>query len=204
MVARSVNKAMPDFQYELIRTAPAEALAVCLKLRAEGHGKFTPVIVDSPDKYALNPDEFANLRGELPEILSAARELSVQDFFTERRTADLGLYAELEEGEWPAVPHTFEPYLPQHLSEVFIAKVPAPNSFEALAYIGFGGWNECPTDEEHVGVLRYWHERYGADLVAIGGDMIECTVERPPITQDEALVLASAPSFSCRRATLPR
>ena len=32
----------------------------------------------------------------------------------------------------------------------------------------------------HVAVLRYWHERYGAELVTLTGDQIELLVARPP------------------------
>jgi hypothetical protein len=60
----------------------------------------------------------------------------------------------------------------------------------ATCYDCFGGWNDCPYDAEHVAVLRYWHERYGVDLFAMGGDIIECVVERPPTTREEALNLA--------------
>jgi hypothetical protein len=53
-----------------------------------------------------------------------------------------------------------------------------------------GGWNACPAPEYHVAALPSWHERYGAELVAIGGDVIELRVSRRPAGRIEALTLA--------------
>jgi hypothetical protein len=126
----------------------------------------------------------------LPKALAASAEISVGEYFRKRRGEDPELYNELEEGNWPAVPFKLAPHLVGEIEEVFIAKVPTAFSWEAVAYIGFGGWNDCPYDEEHVAILRYWHDRYGAHLLAQGGDMLECTVDRPPTTKEAALNLA--------------
>lgn len=202
----------PEFQYELVRVPVTEAVQRCLALRVEGQGAFTPLILDSPENHFLEPPAFEELQNDLPSILAAAQELSVHDFLANRREGDTSLYDELEKGEWPAQPFRFEPYLAQQAEEAFIVKVPASRSFEALAYIGFGGWNDCPSDEEHVAVLRHWHERYGADLIGIGGDIIECTVANPPATREQALQLArehlvyapgSFSEFSGRASTVP-
>jgi len=37
---------------------------------------------------------------------------------------------------------------------------------------------------------RHWNQQYGANLVAVGPDSLECTVDRPPTTQEEAIHLA--------------
>lgn len=182
--------AAPDFHYELVPVAASDAVQKCLALRTEGQGCFTPILLESPEDYLLEGDDLAALQRQLPTTLAAAQAISVPQFFAQRRACDPSFYDELEAGSWPDEPYRFEPYLPQQAEELFIAKVPASRSYEALAHIGFGGWNDCPTDEEHVAVLRYWHERHGANLIAIGGDMIECTVDRPPSTREQALDLA--------------
>ena len=180
-----------EFRFELVRVSASEAVQKWRALREEGRGVFSPVILAEPENFALDSDELAELQLELPKILAASEAKSVADFFARRKAENAVLWQELEAGDWPEVPYKLEPYLPRQTEEVFIAKVPTANSCEALAHIGFGGWNDCPYDAEHVAVLRYWHERYGASLFALGGDIIECVVERPPTTREAALDLAS-------------
>ena len=180
-----------DFRFELVRVSGSEAVQKWHALREEGRGVFTPVILDEPENYAMDSAELAELQLELPKTLAAAGAMSVADFFARRKAENAALFQELEAGDWPQASYKLGPYLSRQTEEVFIAKVPAPNSYEALAHIGFGGWNDCPYDAEHVAVLRYWHDRYGADLFALGGDIIECVVERPPTTREAALDLAS-------------
>lgn len=74
--------------------------------------------------------------------------------------------------------------------EVLVALMPAQASWEIPAVIGYGGWNDYPTPEDHVAILRYWNHRYGAELVAMTGKTVELTVRRPPRTRPEALALA--------------
>jgi hypothetical protein len=202
----------PEFQYELVRVQPAEAVKRCLELRLDGRGTYTPVILDSPERYFLDADEFSLMQADLLETLATAKEIDVEEFLAERRKGNPSLL-ELEQGEWPVEPFVFKPYLAAQAEEdLFITKVPTSISFEALAHIGFGGWNDCPLDEEHVAILRYWHERYGAELLAIGPDFIECTVSRPPTTEEAALALArqqlayapgSLDEFSGTKGTIP-
>lgn len=179
-----------DGRFELVRVSGSEAVQKWHALREEGRGVFTPVILVEPENYALDGDALAELQLELPKTLAAAEAMSVADFFARRKSENAALLQELEAGDWPALPYRLEPYLPRHSGEVVIAKVPTPNSYEALAYVGFGGWNDCPYDAEHVAVFRHWHDRYGADLFAISGDILECVVERPPATREAALDLA--------------
>ncbi|MDQ3034652.1 MAG: DUF4253 domain-containing protein [Myxococcota bacterium] len=76
------------------------------------------------------------------------------------------------------------------LPEVAIALLPTRDGWEAAAWLGFGGWNECPPPEEHVALLRRWYERWGAEVVSMGRDVIEAHVEAPPKSVGEARALA--------------
>lgn len=76
------------------------------------------------------------------------------------------------------------------LDKVHILLIPTTESAAVPAYLRWGGWNACPAPEYHVAALRSWHERYGAELVAIGGDVIELRVKRRPGDRAEALALA--------------
>jgi hypothetical protein len=65
------------------------------------------------------------------------------------------------------------------------------------ALLGFGGWNSSPAPEEHVALLKYWNEKYGADIITVTNDTIECTVSRPPATREQALELAREQFIYC-------
>nr|WP_299857854.1 DUF4253 domain-containing protein [Sphingomonas bacterium] len=78
----------------------------------------------------------------------------------------------------------------QPLDKVHILLIPTTESAAVPAYLRWGGWNACPAPEYHVAALRSWHERYGAELVAIGGDVLNLRVTRRPQSRDEALALA--------------
>jgi hypothetical protein len=79
-----------------------------------------------------------------------------------------------------------------------IALLPARDCWEVPAVVGFGGWNECPPAEVHVALMRYWHERYGAEPMTLAGDVVEMSVARPPMTREAALGLAKEKFLYCR------
>lgn len=76
------------------------------------------------------------------------------------------------------------------VDRVGIVLVPTVRSWEAPAYLNYGGWNECPEPAVHVAFLRRWHELYGAEVVSIGPDVMEVAVSRPVADPKEALALA--------------
>ncbi|QXC61508.1 DUF4253 domain-containing protein [Aquihabitans sp. G128] len=75
--------------------------------------------------------------------------------------------------------------------DVVIALVPAAAGWEVPALLA---WSGAERDDiggpEHLSVLHYWHEVYGADLVALGMDQLECLVTRPPADARGAFELA--------------
>jgi hypothetical protein len=73
---------------------------------------------------------------------------------------------------------------------VTLALLPTAHGWEAPAVMKFGGWNANPPPPEHVALLRYWRECFGADLVVMTNDVIEMMVAEPPRTRKEAMHLA--------------
>jgi Domain of unknown function (DUF4253) len=107
-------------------------------------------------------------------------------------------------GEWPAdisplmAPTVTSDVLSgEPLQRVFIATFPAKASYEVPAFVGWGGWNENPAAEIHVAMLRKWHEKYGAELVGMTGDVLNLRIATRPATKDEALALAREMYFYC-------
>ena len=78
----------------------------------------------------------------------------------------------------------------QH-DRVFVGLVPATASWEVPALLAWAGAEgEGVTGPEHLSVLQFWHEGYGADLVAMGLEQFELLVKRPPADARAAFELA--------------
>jgi hypothetical protein len=104
-------------------------------------------------------------------------------------------------GDWPhaAEPHNYFsiPYewtgdytRLKPLRSVRLALVPTTSSWEVPAYLKFGDWNDCPSPEEHVAVLKHWNTQYGAQVVGLTHDVLEVGVTRPPNSKLSAFNLA--------------
>jgi hypothetical protein len=76
------------------------------------------------------------------------------------------------------------------LDQVYIVILPVDDVAIVPAHLFWGGWNDNPDSPAHIAVLRDWRERYGAELVVMGPDIIELKVARRPQTEDEARALA--------------
>ena len=73
---------------------------------------------------------------------------------------------------------------------VTVALWPTTDGWAVPALMRYGGWNACPMLHVQVSLLRYWKEKYDAELVAIAGDVVELRVGKPPKTDAGALELA--------------
>lgn len=70
-----------------------------------------------------------------------------------------------------------------------LAEIPAAHPWEVFAWIPFGGWNECPADEDQMAVAKYWYERYQAVPAVITRDVLEYDVPAP-VQREKAMELA--------------
>jgi hypothetical protein len=137
-----------------------------------------------------------NWEGSPSDEIEMAASFEPESWLQERFDEDTNYY-ERAHGPWPGDVSPLEGFtIPRELMsdrplrEVYIGAVPTPHSWEVPAYLGFGGWNDCPSACEHVAMLKYWFSRYGAEVVGVSNDTIECAVSRPPTSRDEALTLA--------------
>ncbi len=71
------------------------------------------------------------------------------------------------------------------------------HSYEVPAYLDFGGWNDCPSPELQVAVLREWHKEYNARPACITGDVLECVVVNRPQTELDSMKLAAEQWIFC-------
>ena len=72
---------------------------------------------------------------------------------------------------------------------IVLAEIPVKNPWEVFAYLPFGGWNECPTNEEHMAVAKYWFEKYGAVPALMTHDVLEYSLPAP-VSQEKAMEVA--------------
>lgn len=74
---------------------------------------------------------------------------------------------------------------------VQIALVPAAAGWEVPALLAWAGAERLDiTGADHLSVLHFWHEVYGADLLSLGMERMECLVARPPDDARGAFELA--------------
>jgi hypothetical protein len=191
-----------EFPFDVYCVPGSQALDKLAELQAANKGY--PVILGNANSFSRVEETFEmNEEQSVEELISAAQEIIPQDWFLARQESDPDYY-EIKEGEWPeeACPgnrlsahcnvSTGEPY-----SEVYIAVVPAPESWMIPCYMRIGGWNECPSAEEHAAIFKYWGEKYKATVACIADDIIEFQVAQPPTTQEEALHLAKEQYIYC-------
>ena len=138
--------------------------------------------------------------GSPREEVEKAASLQVATWLEERAASDPSYYRRVH-GSWPFFvrrPSFVIPTLKSDRgSELYLGAVPTARSWEVPAYLMFGGWNECPLPHEQVAMHRYWFDRYGAEIVGVTDDILECAVLRPPRTRDEALALADEQFIYC-------
>lgn len=84
------------------------------------------------------------------------------------------------------------------LLRVNIALVPATTCWHVPAYLRFGAWNECPQPDQHVALMRFWQQSWGAEVVGITHDIVEMYVRKPPSNKVDALKLAKQHYLYCQ------
>ena len=74
---------------------------------------------------------------------------------------------------------------------VHIGLVPASAGWEVPALLAWAGAEKLEvTGPEHMSVLHFWHQSYGAELVSLGMEQMECLVDNPPADARGAFELA--------------
>lgn len=164
---------------------------------------FTPVLVPVDDTldefFGIIKDEGYSVENALKKDVDAAEgkrflhqrfeeylhdveddfEMSLKDF--------IGVYE--DEPECIDRYSAFLDYRTNQVVETILFEVPTKNPWELVAYVPFGGWNECPEVGQMLPICRYWYEKYGAVPVTISHDILEMSVPSP-VAESDALELA--------------
>lgn len=72
--------------------------------------------------------------------------------------------------------------------DIVLARIPTANPWEVFAWFPFGGWNDCPRNEEIMWIAGYWYEKYRAVPAVMSGSELEFTA--PPVPKEAAFELA--------------
>jgi hypothetical protein len=81
--------------------------------------------------------------------------------------------------------------------EVYLGLATIEEPWHLPAIIRYGAWNDCPEPEAHCAFHREWQERFGAEITGMSGDIVECTVSKPPTDRKAAIALAWEQFWYC-------
>ena len=133
------------------------------------------------------------------EILGAASQVDVQAWLQQQWVEQRGEERIRREGtrkqedEQALAPFTFRFHL-RWLSGVPplvpIALVPTGTCWEVPAYLTAQANDWDPPDAVHVALMKYWNERWKAEVVSLNAGVMEMRVLQPPTTFEEAFALA--------------
>lgn len=154
---------------------------------------FTPVLVPADDvleEYVgiLKGDGYSledTLKAELESGESVLQKL-FEESIGETDEFNMEEFIGEFDGE-PAVVDrytAFQDYRSKGIVETILLKVPTTKPWELVAYIPFGGWNDCPEVDKMMAVCKYWYEKYGAVPVTISHDVMEMRVPAPVAERD--------------------
>ena len=191
---------LPEFPFQL-EFVPGR-LALAERSSREGRGS-TSILMGSPEDITLLKELMETSERTVSEILALAESLDIDAWLLEREKEDAEFYAAMS-GPWPTFPPKgmeLSVHLGQvgikHKEQVLLGVFPTGNSWEVPAFLQHGGWNDCPEAHVHVALHRRWSRNFGSDIVSVTNDVVECCVERPPSTREEAMVLAREHFLYC-------
>jgi hypothetical protein len=140
-------------------------------------------------------DTFKRTEGDIERDLAAATAIDALEWLAARRKARHVTDPDAI-GRWPTNIKRWEEGLEALCAEnIRILLVPAAHAWHVPVILGFGGFNDCPEPAELCALLRHWKELYGADPASFGAqasscDVLELTVENPPLDKPGAIALA--------------
>ncbi len=140
------------------------------------------------------------------EILGEAARFDVGAWLTARRAeAEEYKFSEDEVlGDWPgdipqkgAISLHCDILTGELRPEVYLGSAKIAQPWHLPAALKYGGWNDCPDPVVHCAMHQYWQKEFGAEIVGVSGDVIECVVKNPPRDQEAAIKLAWQQYWYC-------
>jgi len=181
----------------------AEAVQQLLAARSSSSG--VPVLCGTAEDVADLESGNEEVESSEETILADAFKLDIEKWFADKAEKDAENYLGYADAVSLAADLHCESTdeLTMHLdkgrpmSQVALARIPVAEPWMVPAYLGYGGWNACPDASVHVALCKKWHEQYGAVLACIKGNVMEFTVDRPPKSEAQSLLLATEQFLYC-------
>ncbi len=82
-------------------------------------------------------------------------------------------------------------------NETILFEIPVKNPWEVIAWLPFGGWNECPEPVEMMMICHYWYDEYKAVPAVISHDTMEFILEKPISDEETAWEVAKQHCVFC-------
>lgn len=139
------------------------------------------------ERYPDDEGEDFSPEDDLDDLADLAEEFGI----------DVEFLPQIESGGAASFSLPYEVLTGRPLPRVEILLLPSSRSWEAPAFLGFGGWNECPAPLEQVATLSLWQRRFGAEVFGLGSDMLELAVARPPGDEAGSRALARQQYHFC-------
>lgn len=140
------------------------------------------------------------------DIIRGALDVDLEKWIAERRTEaeEYELSPEDTLGIWPgevaqkgAVSLHRDVLSGKIKPEVFVGSASIEEPWYLPAILKYGAWNDCPEPKVHCAFHRKWQSEFGAQIVGMSGDVIECMVNNPPLDQATAIELAWQQYWYC-------
>lgn len=80
---------------------------------------------------------------------------------------------------------------------VYLGLAAVDEPWQLPAALNYGNWNDCPPPEVHAAFHRDWLRRYGAEIVGMSNDVVQCLVKNPPRDREAAMELAWEQYWYC-------
>ena len=140
------------------------------------------------------------------DLIRESLNLDLSNWLRERRE-EFEEYEFSEEdtlGEWPGEV-TEKGSISLHLDvlsrkikkEVFLGLARINQPWQLPAVLKYGAWNDCPAPEVHCAFHRKWQSEFGAEIVGMSGDVVECVVKNPPRDKAASIELAWQQYWYC-------
>jgi hypothetical protein len=183
--------------FDYIKIPNENALAELEKLRNDfSISKKYPFLIGRVRQFT----DFRELdQDEAQEIIALSKGLEATEWFKkceqDVRANEwfdeeiLGVWEDFD-GEREDLPYILKENLRNKVDNAYIGLADISESWMLPAFLRFGGWNECASPDAQCSIMRYWQEKYGAEILSVSDDVIECTVKNPPQTRAEAMKLA--------------
>lgn len=165
-----------------------------------------PFLIGNADDLELVQEAAESNDCDFDEIIRHSMNLDLENWLGERReeAAEYEFSMEETQGDWPgevdekgAIGLHKDILTGEIKPEVFLGLAKIAEPWQLPAALSYGGWNECPEAETHCAFFRKWQAEFGAEIVGMSGDVVECVVKNPPQTKEAAMDLAWQQYWYC-------